>query len=313
MTDTAETRLRLSILGGFLGSGKTTWLRHQLHAGRYAGAHLLVNEAAGTAVDDALLGSVDQIEVLAGGCACCSGQESFRASLRALCDRRSAGQTDLRQIVLETSGLADPAAIVALIQSDPVLTRHIVLSEVIVLVDALHGASVLGSETLGIAQVEAADRLILTKTDEAPPEATARLCRTLQDLAPGAAQSAAVFGSDTPLPVLPPETEPLDLGAARGPAPAPIQIDLGDSPDWTALTVWLSCLLHARGDQILRGKGVVRTPAGRLLLQSVRRVVQSPERLPDSAQAQDNTLILIGRDMDATAITRSFAALSDPA
>ena len=87
---------------------------------------------------------------------------------------------------------------------------------------------------------------------------------------------------------------------------------LADRPaiDWTAFTVWLSALLHARGDDVVRVKGVVRTPAGRLLLQSVRKVVQSPEILPpqeDDPGREDNTIVVIGRGYRGEDLRRSLA------
>ena len=81
----ADGRMRLSILGGYLGSGKTTWLRHQLHEGVFNDAFVIVNEAAETPVDDALLQNSSKLAVLAGGCACCTGlppSASCRLSLR---------------------------------------------------------------------------------------------------------------------------------------------------------------------------------------------------------------------------------------
>ena len=109
--------MRLTVLGGNLGSGKTTWLRHQLHTGSFGAAHVLVNEAAETGVDDVLLQSPGGLTLLAGGCCCCTGQAALLHTLRALCDDRSrSAKRRLQRIVLETSGLADPAAIVAAIQ-----------------------------------------------------------------------------------------------------------------------------------------------------------------------------------------------------
>jgi G3E family GTPase len=162
-SDVPEGRLRLTVLGGYLGSGKTTWLRHQLHAGTFGpNVNVIVNEAAETPVDDALLGKVT---LLAGGCCCCSGRPALISALRALCDDRSReGGARFDRIVLETSGLADPAAIVAAIQADPVLVNHILIGETLVAVDALHALAQLASEPLGRRQVGAADRLILTKT-----------------------------------------------------------------------------------------------------------------------------------------------------
>ena len=81
MTAKSDTRMRLTVLGGFLGSGKTTWLRHQLHQGLFRDACIVVNEAAETPVDDALLAGSTKIAVLAGGCACCDGKADLIALL----------------------------------------------------------------------------------------------------------------------------------------------------------------------------------------------------------------------------------------
>ena len=88
MSGSTEGRLRLTILGGFLGSGKTTWLRHQLHAGAFSDAFLIVNEAAETPVDDALLGRASKLGVLAGGCQLHRPRQLV-AELRRICDERS--------------------------------------------------------------------------------------------------------------------------------------------------------------------------------------------------------------------------------
>lgn len=308
--DASEGRLRLTVLGGYLGSGKTTWLRHQLHTAAFGpNVHVIVNEAAETPVDDALLGKVT---LLAGGCCCCTGRPALIAALRALCDERSReGGARFDRIVLETSGLADPAAIVAAIQADPVLVNHILVGETLVAVDALHALAQLTTEPLGRRQIGAADRLILTKTDACAPADLAALRATLGVLNPGAQVSAAVLGETVALPPLPPGTMPAPLPPlseddARGPI-LPTQVEVDPSLDWSAFALWLSALLHARGDDLVRVKGVIRTPAGRLLLQTVRKVVQSPEILPETGDpAQDNRIVFIGRGYRPEDLTRSL-------
>ncbi|MDO8882913.1 MAG: GTP-binding protein [Pseudotabrizicola sp.] len=147
MTDNG---LPLTALGGWLGAGKTTWLRHQLHAGLQA--HVIVNEAAGIAVDDALLSQAHGLTVLAGGCACCDGRAELVAALRHLADRHSTGEA-VPEIILETRGLADPAAIITAITDDPLLARHFRLTGTTVLVDAANGAAELCPGTLVIHQI----------------------------------------------------------------------------------------------------------------------------------------------------------------
>ncbi len=202
--DSADNRMRLTVLGGFLGSGKTTWLRHQLHHGLLADAFVVVNEAAETSVDDALLSRSAELAVLAGGCACCDARDELvdpsALDLRSSRQPREAGGR-LDRIVLETSGLADPGPIVAAIRADPMLVYHIVISEIVVAVDArLRARRSCAQEPLGRRQMELADRLVVTKVDEADEAGLARLLATLRAINPGAAISGAVKGSEAGLP-----------------------------------------------------------------------------------------------------------------
>ncbi len=315
VTGTRDGRMQLTVLGGFLGSGKTTWLRHQLHDGNFQDAFVVVNEAAATPVDDALLTRSTDLAVLAGGCACCEARGELVALLRRICDERSGkdsrGQR-LQRIVLETSGLADPGPIVEAIRTDPILVHHILVSEIVVTVDALHALAQLRSEPLGRRQIEIADRLIVTKLDEADPAALARLLATLHCLNPGASFSGAIKGSDAELPLYD-NAEPEALADLSDEVANPpifaTALAIDPTVDWPAFSVWLSALLHARGDDVVRVKGVMRTPAGRLLLQSVRKVVQSPEVLPaqsaDTAY-QDESIVFIGRGYRAEDLRRSL-------
>lgn len=311
--------LPLTILGGFLGAGKSSWLRHQLHQGLLRDQHIIVNEAAGTPVDNLLLGKAARLTVLAGGCACCEGSDALLTTLREICDQvsgRDAGQTT--GILLETSGLADPGAIASAIAADPMLARRLRLSEILVLSDAQHGTSQLMEEPLARAQAETADRIIMTKTASVPPDQTARLLATLRLLNPGARIEAAELGIPRDLPE---PGQPYTLPAARTDTPIrPFRLTIGgasrddDVLGWVALSTWLSALLFARSRDVIRVKGVVRTPAGRLLLQSVRHVMQPPEILPEilpetfaGPQPEEGVIVLIGRNFDAALIARSWA------
>lgn len=295
-----NNRLPLMILGGWLGAGKTTWLRHQLHAGLQA--HAIVNEAAGVAVDDALLSQAKGVTVLAGGCACCNGRDDLAATLRARADRRSAGE-GIPEIILETSGLADPAAIITSLADDPILVRHFRLTGTTVLVDAVNGAAELAAGTLAIQQIRAATALVLTKTDAASPTAIARLAATLVVLNPLAILSAAVAGVAVPLPALNAAPMPLALTTR---AVTAVTLPIPKGADWASLSLWLSALLHAHGDRLIRLTGMVQTPAGRLLIQTVRRTVQPPETLPADL-GTDDMLAVIGESPDAAALQASLA------
>ncbi|MFC7704564.1 CobW family GTP-binding protein [Plastorhodobacter daqingensis] len=304
-----DGRLKLVVLGGYLGSGKTTWLRHQLHK-HDASTHVIVNEAAETPVDHGLLGRAAGLSVLAGGCACCTGRDGFVRALRNLCDGWSrAGARRPDQILLETSGLADPAPIIEAIRSDPVLTHHVLVSGIIVLVDAQHGSTQLRSEPLGRAQVAAADRLILTKTAGVADRTLAQLVADLRAINPGAEIAAAEHGVPRLLPDLPMEgLAPLPpLPAAEDLTPMVAMRVALEGVNWAGFSLWLSAVLHARGNDLVRVKGVMRTPAGRLLVQAVRQQVQAPEVLPDAADdPSEGHLVVLGRGCNEAQLARSL-------
>lgn len=306
-----DTRLRLTILGGYLGSGKTTWLRHQLFDGAFRNAHILVNEAAETPVDDTLLASqASSLTTLAGGCACCTGKDDLITALRTLCDQRSrhtSAERGSNQVVLETSGLADPAAILDAIKNDGVLVHHVRIAEIVVLVDTLNAANQLHSEYLSRAQIESADRMILTKVDAVPNATLAAVMSTLKQLNPSAPIEAAVKGQPFQIPELL-LAEPYDLPRISGTEDPilPTKIDIGDDIDWATFSVWLSALLYARGDDLVRVKGIFATPAGPLLLQAVRKSVQPPELLPAETTARKNQIVFIGRGYKGDDLRRSL-------
>lgn len=309
MSTVPQNRIRLLVLSGFLGSGKTTWLRHQLYSGLLRNRAVIVNEAAAAPVDDALLADLTRVRVIAGGCVCCSERDAFLRVLREHCDERQP-----QDIVLETSGLAEPAAIVEAIRNDPVLVHRVLVEEVMVTVDAVTALARLKTDALVGAQIETADVLVITKLDSLDSNAAGRLAATLKALNPGARIIGTVKGEEVILPdyadVAAEELPALGELPAAGPIVA-VDIEIDPAIGWEVFSVWLSALLHARGDEIFRIKGVVRTPNGRVLLQCVQKSVLPPEILPDTEAADrsfDNRLAFIGRGFDERRLKQSLRA-----
>ena len=307
--------MRLTILGGFLGAGKSTWLRHQIFAGKLQNAYIVINEFADAPIDDAILQRASGLYLLSGTCACCAGRPELVRMLRNICGHRS-GKTQKvnNHLILETTGVADPAGVIAAIESDPMLARHIVLGETVVLADGRFGLEQLRREALARKQAEIADRILVSKADQSDAGALADLVATLRALNPAARFSASDFGVETPLrcagrgrPQSLPEASsaPISSAVLRLPQNRARQID------WAGFSVWLSAMLHKHGASLIRVKGVVRAPAGRLLLQAVQQHMQTPEILPADGPPYDpgaasNTIALIGRGIDMDVMEKSL-------
>ena len=134
--------LATSVLTGFLGSGKTTLLRRALSSPALADTAVIINELGEIGIDHHLVDVVDgNILELPGGCLCCAMREDLARTLRHLLDRRAAGEVrTFRRIVIETTGLADPAPILYTLGADPMLDAELRLARVVTLVDAVTGA-----------------------------------------------------------------------------------------------------------------------------------------------------------------------------
>ena len=177
----------VSVITGFLGSGKTTLLKTLLARPAMADTAVVINEFGEVGLDHALLESADETVVeLASGCVCCTIRGDLADTLVDLLARRRDGTiADFRRIVIETTGLAEPAPILQAVMNDALLAEELRLDRVITVVDAVIGAATLDRHQEAVKQVALADRLVLTKTDLLPREPTA-LLRRLRALNPAA-------------------------------------------------------------------------------------------------------------------------------
>src|SRR5712671_1054153 len=173
--------LPTTVLTGFLGSGKTTLLRRALTAPALSDTAVIINEIGEIAIDHHLVDFVDgNVLELPGGCLCCAVREDLARTLRSLIERRDAGEIRrFRRIVIETTGLADPAPILFTLGADPMLDHRLRLGRVVTVVDAMHGGETLDRFAEAGRQAALADVLVITKTDLAPldPDLVRRLDR----------------------------------------------------------------------------------------------------------------------------------------
>ena len=176
----------VTVLTGFLGAGKTTLLNRLLKHPDLADTAVLINEFGEIGLDHLLVERLDGDTVLLNaGCLCCTVRGDLLRTLEGLAARIEAGQP-CRRIVIETTGLADPAPILQTLMADPFTARRFRLDGVVTLVDAANGAATLDAQPEAVRQAAVADRLVLTKTDIAGAEATGALVARLGALNPGA-------------------------------------------------------------------------------------------------------------------------------
>jgi len=334
--------LATTVLTGFLGSGKTTLLRRALRSPALADTAVVINELGEIAIDHYLVDFVDgDVLELPGGCLCCAVREDLARTLRNLLNRRAAGELRrFRRIVIETTGLADPAPILYTLGADPMLDAELHLARVVTLVDAVTGAQTLDRFAEAGRQAALADALVVSKTDLAPFGLA--LARRLDALNPGAERIVGREAID-PGPILfgatqhphpnppPPAGEGAYAAARRTPSPAG-----GGGLGWRptphaahshgidAFTIVLDGeisrldfaralggLARARGNDLLRVKGIVSfsdRPERPAVVQGAQHAIFAPEWLDDWPDADHRSrLVFIVHEIPRAEILAHFA------
>lgn len=178
----------LTVLTGFLGAGKTTLLNRLLRDPELADTVVIVNEFGSVGLDHLLVEAAqDGIVLLAAGCLCCTVRGDLVTTLEDLLRRRDNGRiAPFRRVVIETTGLADPAPVLAAVLYHPYLSRRYALADVVTVVDALHGEATLDRHREAVRQVAVADRLVISKAELVQPDGMVSLEGRLAGLNPGA-------------------------------------------------------------------------------------------------------------------------------
>ncbi|HVE09987.1 MAG TPA: GTP-binding protein [Paraburkholderia sp.] len=178
----------VTIVTGFLGSGKSTLLADVLHGAAARDTAVLVNEFGEVGLDHLLLGAIDaQTVLLDNGCVCCAIRSDLKEALASLFSRRARGELPpFSRVVLETTGLATPAPIIATLLADPLVAHHYVLNATVTVVDAVQAGYQRVRHPEWLAQVTAADRIVISKADLADAATLEPLRAQLQQLNPAA-------------------------------------------------------------------------------------------------------------------------------
>ena len=189
----------VTVLTGFLGSGKTTLLSHLLRHPEMGRTAVIINEFGEMGLDHELIETSEEDFVeLATGCLCCRLRDDLVVTLHDLLARRQRGEvTAFEQIVIETSGLADPAPVLQTLASDMALAETLKLANVVTTVDALLGFETLTRYSESARQIAVADKLVLTKTDLVGDDVQ-RLLSNVRKLNPWAPLHSVVNGEIAP-------------------------------------------------------------------------------------------------------------------
>jgi G3E family GTPase len=328
--DRRHEKTPVVVLTGFLGSGKTTLLNRWLRSRGFGDTAVIVNELGDVALDHLLVERIEgEVALLKTGCVCCAVRSDFEQTLTELLARRDEGSLPpFARVVVETTGLADPAPLVQAVETAPRLSQFCTLGAVVATVDAVNAPAQFERQWEARKQVALADRLVLTKRDLLPggpaaPEVPRALAAALDALNLHAVRADARALPADPRAWL---AAPADRGvvaAAAGLLAAPrgigplhgevgsFVLEASVPLDWPRLQAWLAWLRAEHGEQLLRLKGLVRVQgeAAPLLLHGVHHLFHPPVAVPQVAWAEGcSALVLIGRGLEPAALRPGFEA-----
>jgi G3E family GTPase len=322
----------VTVLTGFLGSGKTTLLAHLLESPQFARTAVIINEFGEIGLDHELVETSEESFVeLQTGCVCCAVRGDLVRTLEDILRRRDAGQVaPFERVVIETSGLADPAPILHVLMTDAGLAERLSLAGVATTVDAVNGPATLERQPESVKQVAVADRLILTKTDlvdGAPDDLAARLA-AINPSAPVLRSHFGAIDAERLFDMAPRTTRSVDAWLGR-PADAHTHDHhhagrhdgeitcftvIREAPIRAAvLTLFLEVLAEHCGGGLLRLKGIVdvaESPGRPAVVHGVQHVFHPPawlDRWP-SADCRSR-LVFIGRAISRGWVEALLAAL----
>lgn len=339
--DALAGKIPVTLVTGFLGSGKTTLISKLLLHPDMRRVAVVINEIGEIGIDhDLVTLSSENITLLANGCICCSVRTDLQETLRDLFAQRRVGEVfDFDRVIVETTGLADPAPVVQTLASDTLLAAHYRLDGLITLVDGLHGVGQIDQQTEAVKQIAIADKILLTKTDLTSADHLETLCGRIRQLN---SQSPIEF-------IRQGEVDPkrlIDLGlsssraslktlqflgealtadavsadgagrylgqrsAAHNAAVKTLSLRFTEPFEWLSFSSALELLTTLRGPDLLRMKGIVNVDGDPVVVQGVQHIIETPVKMDRwPSEDKDSRLVFIVRNMELEVIRNLFQAV----
>ena len=331
MLDALSGKFPVSVITGFLGSGKTTLINKLLKRPDMNRVAVIVNEFGEQAIDNDLVEvSSEQMMLLNNGCLCCVLRGDLQETLRDLFVKRRNGDIiDFTRVVIETTGLADPAPVRQTRMTDDMLLANYRLDCVVTLADAVNGIEQLDTMQEPVKQAALADRIVITKSDIAGEEATARLEARLRELNPQAPIKRAVNGEieldfliNVGLRNVKGKLEDIERWMGEPDEHGEHHrhdervksfcLRFAEPMTWNSFSQTMEVLSALRGSDMLRVKGLVNVAdhKGPMVIQGVQHLFHPPVELNEWPSADHSTrIVFITRNIPRETVANLFAAI----
>jgi len=328
--DPLASKIPVTIITGFLGSGKTTLISELVRHPEMNRVALVINEVGEIGIDhDLVESSTENISLLSNGCICCSVRTDMQETLRDLFAKRSVGEVfDFDRVIIETTGLADPAPVLQTLVSDSLLEAQFRFDGLVTLVDVVNFPIMVQTQKEIVKQIAIADKLFLTKSDLIDSAKLLMIKNQIQELNNSAQMIVVIQGKVSPL-------ELMNLGLSSTKSSSKILSFLGEPTEsgkylgqfvqahdsgiqtlslrfkdpftWEAFSSALDLLSNLRGPDLLRMKGIINVSGQPVVVQGVQHIFHPPVHLKEWPSVDhDSRLVFITRHIEAQLIRNLF-------
>jgi len=328
--DPLAGKIPVTIITGFLGSGKTTLISELVRHPEMNRVALVINEVGEIGIDhDLVESSTENISLLSNGCICCSVRTDMQETLRDLFAKRSVGEVfDFDRVIIETTGLADPAPVLQTLVSDTLLEAQFRFDGLVTLVDVVNFPIMVQTQKEIVKQIAIADKLFLTKSDLIDSAELMTIKKQIRELNNSAQMIVVTQGKISPL-------ELMNLGLSSTKSSSKILSFLGEQTEsgkylgqfvqahdsgiqtlslrftdpftWEAFSSALDLLSNLRGPDLLRIKGIINVSGQPVVVQGVQHIFHPPVHLKDWPSADhDSRMVFITRHIEAQLIRNLF-------